>query len=212
MGSLGNKSSKISAIIALTITGSLGLSLSGCSFPIADKKTPTNTVTASDVPTQNPSFTPAPTPTEIVITADPAGNNTQCETILAPQDLYEFNPDLALIPDVKLGLSTETLAIAQLSGISCQISNLSQNTDIEVSVVKLTPQSATAKEQQLASNTALVPQPVGTDVTAYFSATNGVGELQFVANNYWVAVASTTFTNSLDATSIAGIVKKNIGS
>lgn len=196
--------------IVFTTLGLLTVCLSGCVQE--DNSTSTHSPTSSVA--QKPSLTPTPSATisEIVkkVEADVMGNNVTCDVALPPQALYELNPDLALVPDSRLELTVTSKEILALGGISCLVSNLSTSSDSEISMVKLTPASSVLKSQELAANSSLVSQPVGSDVTSYFNSENGIGQLQFVSKNYWVALASSTFSESAQATFLAGLVLKHL--
>lgn len=196
--------------IVFTTLGLLTVCLSGCVQE--DNSTSTHSPTSSVA--QKPSLTPTPSATisEIVkkVEADVMGNNVTCDVALPPQALYELNPDLALVPDSRLELTVTSKEILALGGISCLVSNLSTSSDSEISMVKLTPASSVLKSQELAANSSLVSQPVGSVVTSYFNSENGIGQLQFVSKNYWVALASSTFSESAQATFLAGLVLKHL--
>ena len=196
--------------MVFTTLGLLTVCLSGCVQ--VDNSTSTHSPSSSVA--QKPSLTPTPSATfsEIVkkVEADVMGNNVTCDVALPPQALYELNPDLALVPDSRLELTVASKEILAMGGISCLVSNLSTSSDSEISMVKLTPASAVLKSQELAANSSLVSQPVGSDVTSYFNSENGIGQLQFVSKNYWVALTSSTFSESAQATFLAGLVLNHL--
>jgi hypothetical protein len=140
---------------------------------------------------------------------DPSGN-IDCEDVLTPQALYELNPNLALIPDVRRGLTPETTEIEALGGLACQISNLSSTNDTEIAMVKLTANSAARQSAALLSAGLYTPQAIGEDLVSFFNFSEGIGQLQFVYKNYWVAIASSSISDGLQASAFAGIVKANL--
>lgn len=196
--------------IVFTTLGILTVCLSGC----VQEGDSTSSHSPSSSVVQTPSSTPTSSPTfsEIVnkVEADLSGSNVTCEVALPPQALYELNPDLALVPDSRLELTVSTKEILTLGGISCLVSNLSTSSDTEISIVKLTPASAVLKSQELIANNSLVSQPVGSEVEGFFNSENGIGQLQFVAKNYWVALTSSSFSESAQATFLAGVVLNHL--
>lgn len=197
-----------SKIWVLAFAGVIAITLSAC-----NQVTPTGSESAE---LQKPSKTlSAGTPTSTnsqdgdKLVSDLSGN-LSCEAIFTPQDLYELNPNLALIPDVRLGLTPATKEIESLGGVACQISNLSTASDTEIAIVKLTSKSAAYQSGALSSAGLYTLQEIGDDLVSYFDFSEGVGQLQFVYKNYWVAIASTSISDGLQASALAGIVKANL--
>ena len=196
--------------IVFTTLGILSVCLSGC----VQEGHSTSSHSPSSSAVQQPSSTPTSSPTfsEKVnkVEADPTGNNITCDLAIPPQALYELNPDLALVPDSRLELTLASKEISALGGISCLVSNLSTSGDSEISLIKLTPASAVLKSQELAANSSLVSQSLGSEASGYFNSENGIGQLQFVFKNYWVTLTSSTFSESAQATFLAGLVLNHL--
>lgn len=197
-----------SKIWVLTFAGVIAITFSAC-----NQVTPTGSESAEQQQPSKTSSAGTPTSTSSQdgdkLVSDPSGN-LNCEAIFTPQDLYELNPNLALIPDVRLGLTPATKEIESLGGVECQISNLSSASDTEIAIVKLTSISAAYQSGALSSAGLYAPQEIGDDLVSYFDFSEGVGQLQFVYKNYWVAIASTSIRDGLQASALAGIVKANL--
>lgn len=195
-------------IWVLAFAGVLAITLSAC-----NQVTPTGSESAEQQKPSKTSSAGTPTSTNSQdgdkLVSDPSGN-LNCGAIFTPQDLYELNPNLALIPDVRLGLTPATKEIESLGGVACQISNLSSASDTEIAIVKLTSKSAAYQSGALSSAGLYTPQEIGDDLVSYFEFSEGVGQLQFVYKNYWVAIASTSISDGLQASALAGIVKANL--
>lgn len=198
-----------SKIWVLALAGVITMTFSGCNQVVptglsesAGTNTPLKTSSAG-----------TPTSTNIQdenkLVSDSSGN-INCEAVFTPQDLYELNPNLALLPNVRLGLTPATKEIESLGGTSCQVSNLSSASDIEIAIVKLTSKSAAYQSGALSSAGLYTPQAIGDDLVSYFNFSEGAGQLQFVYKNYWIAIASTSISDGLQGSALAGIVKANL--
>lgn len=193
----------------LAIAGVLTVSLTACNqeVPAGSSESQETTKPTKTINSETPSTTSSNNVEKLE--SDPSGN-ISCEAVLTPQALYELNPNLALIPDVRLGLTSATKEIESLGGISCQISNLSSSSDTEIAIVKLTSKSSDYQTAAFSSAGIYTPQAIGDDLVSYFNSAEGIGQLQFVYRNYWVAIASSSISDGLQASALAGIVKVNL--
>lgn len=199
-----------SKIWVLTFAGIIAVSLTSC-YQEVPTTASSESVKATKPTNASKIETPTSTNSNIdgKLQPDPSGN-INCEAVLTPQALYELNPNLALIPDVRLGLTPATKEIESLGGIACQISNLSSTSETEIAIVKLTANSAAFQSAVLSSAGIYTPQEIGEDLVSYFNFSEGIGQLQFVYKNYWVAIASSSISDGLQASALAGIVKANV--
>lgn len=195
-------------IWVLAFAGAAAITLSACN-QVVPSGTPESV--ESTMPSKTSSMeTPTSTNNNNEKLVSDLSGNINCEAVFTPQDLYELNPNLALIRDIRLGLTPATKEIESLGGAGCQISNLSSASDIEIAIVKLTSKSAADQAGALASAGLYTPQEIGDDLVSYFNFSEGVGQLQFVYKNYWVAIASPSISDGLQASALAGIVKANL--
>lgn len=196
-------------IWTLAFAGLIAVSLTACSqeAPQGSSESAETTMPSNTSNLETPTSTNSNN--DVKLESDSSGN-INCEAVLTPQALYELNPNLALIPDVRLGLTPSTKEIESLGGVACQISNLSSASDTEIAIVKLTARSAAYQSAALSSAGIYTPQSIGDDLVSYFNFTEGIGQLQFVYKNYWVAIASSSISDGLQASALAGIVKANL--
>lgn len=122
------------------------------------------------------------------------------------QDLYNLNSNLALIPDVQLGLTPNTVKIDKLGGTGCQITNLSTTSNVELAEVKLTSESAKTVQSTLQNDASLTAIKLNNGVVGYFSRTDNIGQTSFVYNNYWIVIASTEFFDAVESSTLASMV------
>lgn len=197
-------------LFTYTTLGLLAISsLTSCSStsenikPTVEATNPTQSNTSSSIESES-------TANSSVISADPSSAKIECESIAPSESLYNLNPNLALIPNVHLNQTIESLQIKELGGTGCQLTNLSTNSNIEIEIVKLTNTSSIALEQKLQRNGGLSTVQLPENTLGFFSQTDSVGQTQFIQNNYWVSISSAEFTNAIDTTTIASLVISGI--
>ncbi len=181
---------------SLLLAGSLAaiavLGLAGC--------------TAEPAPEQTPGATTAPAPTEAP-TAEPTAGPTiepgtpitiACETLLTPQDIYDFNPNVSTDPGFKPAAgSLPALALAD-NGIACGYLNQTSNELMNVALSQPSPEQLTLTLNAVASSSTPVPT-YGTPpaVNGFFDP--ATGEIQVFTEKYWLTATSTMFAEPGDA-------------
>lgn len=201
--------------IALARIGFLvvsSIALSGCSNGSSESSTQT-----SNTPTKNPTSSAAgksstsPTPSASTFALKAESIDISCDKVLSLQSLYDFDPNLALTADHKTTLGSVGAQQESLGAVSCLLTNLSSQEETQVVVTKL--DEASAKHQAT-----LISNPgegesafqVANGVTGLFSVSDNSGTVQFMTGNYWVSVASKSFTSGIQASPISYLIWNNL--
>jgi hypothetical protein len=206
------RTSRSKLLVATAVPLSI-LFLTACSSPMAilsASASPSPTVTRTAQATTTPTVTAAtavPTTPDVSLRSEPMDRT--CQEIISGQELYNFDPNLALIEG---GIPSTAVAQGQaaLGGITCVLLNLSSNAEIEVTVAKLSPQSSKQESESLRTLTGGSTYQVSTNNQGMFSTSNGLGVGQFISGQYWVSVASSTFLSGVDASAASNLAASSL--
>jgi hypothetical protein len=134
-----------------------------------------------------------------------------CEQVLSLQSLYDFDPNLALTPDVNASMGTVGPQQENLGAVSCLLTNLSTQENIQVVVSKLDVASSQFQTEAItAPTTGSQSYQVASGVPGLFSQTDGVGTAQFMSGNYWVSLTSKSFTSGVQASQLSYLIWNNL--
>lgn len=168
--------------------------------------------TASAAPTTDPA-TAAPGPTAPATeTAEPPTPFTiDCEALLTPEQLYEFNPNYGVAPDYAPEAANIATAVDVDAGTACGYLNQTSGELIEVSVATPTAMAGEQRRNDAATTSKPVPT-YGTppEVEGYFVQAGGTGEAQVFHGPYWVVVDSTALFEPGDAQQLVAAVLGNL--
>lgn len=178
-------------IVVIGVTALAALSLASCApepiQPIASE----SQIPPATSPTPTVSNSTPPTLTSVAM-------DKTCSTIFPLGKLYEYDPNIALVP-AKSGSSDIATEQVKLGGIVCELTNLSSASSTQITIVKLTPESARAKANQIEAASSSGGYQVQTGLKASYQGKTG----QFVKNNYWVSVTSEGFSNPVQASPVS---------
>lgn len=188
------------------------LSISGCS---GEPSKPSNTTPASQksspASTNTSAASSTPTPTNSAFTLKAESMDKSCEQVLSLQSLYDFDPNLALTPEVKASMGTIGTQQESLGAVSCLLTNLSSQENIQVVVSKLDAASTQHQSEVIATpTTGAQSYQVASGVPGLFIQTDGVGTAQFMSGNYWVSLTSKTFTSGVQASPLSYVIWSNL--
>lgn len=208
----GNKTKVLKALgtTGLILVGSLVLT--GCadtSGSIASPAISKSKSTASVSKSNSKAPSPSSTPSAFTLKADPI--DITCEQALSLQSLYDFDPNLALTPNHKTIFGSTGAQQESLGAVSCLLTNLSTQEEIQIVITKLNDESA--KHERSAFAEPAVGETafqVSSGVPGIFSAIDGVGTAQFMAGNYWVSIASKALSNGVQASPLSFLIWNNI--
>lgn len=111
--------------------------LAGCA---PDRGLAPEPTTASGSPSApSGTATPSAAPTE-----GASGLSVACDTLLTPQAVYDWNPNVALVNGPAPADGSDAARVAALGGTVCSLQNLSSNEVTEVAVTRLAPSDADA--------------------------------------------------------------------
>lgn len=167
--------------------------------------------TKSPVSSSASTSSPASTPSASVFTLKAEPIDITCEKVLSLQSLYDFDPNLAVTADHKTTLGSIGSQQESLGAVSCLLTNLSSQEEIQVVVTKLDDASA-IHQAALISNPGESENSfqVANGVPGMFSVSGNAGTAQFMAGNYWVSVASKSFTLGVQASPISYLIWNNL--
>lgn len=200
MSIMRDKKTRLGAYLVFTISGTVFFS--GCSATGTEDMRPSQTPTQQ---TQSPAVeVPKPTSSSTSLyVAAPAGDQLTCESVFTPEELYNYNPNIALIPDTS-AVSSEIIGTAtSLGATKCQLLNLSTNGAIDVFILKLTPTSASEVAKELVSSGGMS----SSQLTSGKFEDNGEIRLQeFIYSDFWVIMASNGAVDSNQFSELIGIL------
>lgn len=180
----------ISASILLT---TLVIS-TGCSAVQKDQQSATTPPTASATATNEP--TPSNSHIALGIVGIPV--NINCNQLISASDLYQYNPNLAVITPTSS--SSESMKLVEdANGNICAYENLSNGNVIQIGISKISEGSlplATSFIESNNSSSALVP---GTNTSVYFSPESSGGVARLLNGQYFIVISSPEFSNATDA-------------
>lgn len=176
--------------------------LGGCTA-----EAPRPTATAAPTASETPAAT-EPAPTE---TAEPPVPFTiECDALLTPQNVYDFNPNFGADPDYEPSAKGIT-GIVEEAGTACGWLNQTSGELIEVGVATPPPSALEARKNAAALDSTPVPT-YGTppDVEGYFVHSDGSGEAQVFQGPYWIVIDSSSLFEPGDAQLLVTAVLGNL--
>ncbi|MET0715957.1 MAG: iron ABC transporter ATP-binding protein [Mycetocola sp.] len=181
--------------VATAILGSVFLA--GCTPAPASTATPAPSETGPALP----SATPEPAPSASPVVSQPV--DITCDELLTPNDMYEFNPNVSLMPDGTPKSGTAASEIAAMNGLTCQWVNNTSNTTIDVAVAKLSEDELTDLKNRAVTESQQVPTYAAPPVEGYFTVVENEGEAQVFSGSYWVTLRAVDFVEPGDAEQLA---------
>jgi hypothetical protein len=164
-------------------------------------KAPTEAPTGTPDPTASATATPGSTPVTI-----------DCNTLISPQAMYDYNPNFGLSEGYKPAAGTEAADIAGVAGLACAWINQTSGETVEVAVANLTPERLTELKNAFVTSSNPVPtygDP--TKVEGYFELAEGIGQAQAFAGPYWISAASASFYEPGDAQPVVAAAIAGLG-
>ncbi|AMB57946.1 hypothetical protein AWU67_02660 [Microterricola viridarii] len=181
---------------SLLLVGSLAaiavLGLAGCSAEPTPESTPGGAATTE--PTDGQSTPPTAEPT-----VEPGTPITiDCKTLLAPQDIYDFNPNVSTDPGFVPAEGSLAAAAVADNGIACGYLHQTSNELMNFSLSQPSPEQLTLALNAAAASSTPVPT-YGTPpaVSGFFDPASG--EIQVFTPKYWLTATSTMFGEPGDA-------------
>jgi len=180
-------------IIALALAGTVAAAVTACAPETA--ATPDTTTTSTAAPSQTPeptaSATAAPVGTPVTI---------DCNTLISPQAMYDYNPNFGLSESYKPAAGTEAADIVGVDGLACAWINQTSGEIVEVAVANLPAERLTELKNAFVTSSNSVPTYGDPKkVEGYFELAQGVGQAQAFAGPYWISAASASFFEPGDA-------------
>lgn len=179
---------------ALAVAAVLALGLSGCVPEGAPQPSTTTDPSTTPPSTQQPTATPTDTP-EPAVTDEPSEGfdstpvNIDCNTLVTPQVVYDYNPNYGNQPDFTPQAGSDIATIAANQGVACNWVNQTSGVTFEVGVAQLAADDLATVRAGLSSGTSVS----GVGDAAYFSASGGVGVAHVFSGPYWVVATSPAF-------------------
>lgn len=173
------------------------LALAGCApdapepVPSQSSSTPPSPGAGDDngqEPDPGPTVGPVGTPVDI-----------PCDQLVAPEVMYAYNPNFALLAEPAIPESTAISAIAEERGLVCQWQNLSSDELITVAVADLPDEALTVVKNDTFAESTMVPTY---GVEGYFRVADGAGEAVAFDGSYWLVATSTYFLEPGDPAEI----------
>jgi hypothetical protein len=180
-------------IIALALAGAVVTAVTACAPETAATPDKTTTPTAAPSSTPEPTASATAAPGSIPVTID-------CNTLISPQTMYDYNPNFGLSESYKPAAGTEAADIVGVAGLACAWINQTSGETVEVAVANLPAEKLTELKNEFVTSSNSVPtygDP--TKVEGYFELAEGVGQAQAFAGPYWISAASASFFEPGDA-------------
>ncbi|MBN9238258.1 MAG: hypothetical protein BGO97_01130 [Micrococcales bacterium 70-64] len=154
-----------------------------------------------------PSITPNPTPT---ITATP-GPETEpvtlgCSDLLTPQAVYDYNPNVSLLPSFSPDAASPAGRALAQQGIACSLVNQTSGMTVDFGVVAYTADALAAKKDAVAASST-----AAADYDGYFDVIDGVGTAQVFSGSYYLTVTSGEFGSSGDIAPLVAMAVSTLG-
>lgn len=192
-------------LTALALAGLVVGAVSACAAEPAPKPTKSSTASAAPSETPDPSATPTAAPVGTPVTID-------CDTLIAPQAMYDFNSNFGLSESYKPAAGTEAADIIALDGLACAWINQTSGEVVEVAVANLPAAKLTELKNGFVMNSNSVPtygDP--TRVEGYFQVVGTVGQAEAFAGSYWISAASDAFYEPGDAQPVVAAALAGLG-
>ncbi|MEO7123487.1 MAG: hypothetical protein ABI400_10300 [Lacisediminihabitans sp.] len=151
---------------------------------------------ASPTPDATSSATPKPTPAS----APGTSMGVDCNGLLSPQTVYNFNQNTSLQPAYKPKSGTDGAVALSFNGISCGLVNNSSGAITSVSVAHPAASDLATLKSTAAKGTAVS----GLGDSAYFSTSGQTGQLQVFKGPFWMTASSVFFGSADDARQLVG--------
>ena len=175
---------------AIIVAAVLAVGLSGCVPEGAPEPGETTDWTATQQPTAAPTDTPEPAvPEETSDGFDSTPVTIDCNELVTPQVVYDYNPNYGHQPDYKPAAGTDVATIVANQGVACNWVNQSSGVTFEVAVAQLAADDLATVRKELPAGTAVS----GIGDAAYFAASGGVGVAQVFSGPYWIVATSPGF-------------------
>lgn len=188
---------------ALLLAPLIVLALAGCIPGAPVEPGATGTPTVPPVP----SLSPNPTPT---ITATP-GPETEpvtmsCSDLLTAQAVYDYNPNVSLLPSFSPDASSPAGRALAQQGIACSLVNQTSGMTVDFGVVRYTADALAAKKDAVASSSTQASSFDG-----YFDVVGGLGTAQLFSGPYYLTVTAAEFASSSDIAPLVAIASRSLG-
>lgn len=175
---------------AIIVAAVLALGLSGCVPQGTPEPGESTDWTETQQPTTTPTDTPAPAVTEEPADGfDSTAVTIDCNTLVSPQVVYDYNANYGHQPDFTPAAGTDVATIVANQGVACNWVNQSSGVTFVVAVAQLAADDLATVRSGLPASSAVS----GIGDAAYFSASGGVGVAQVFAGPYWVVASSAGF-------------------
>lgn len=197
-----NTAARTTAVVAIGALALLGLS--GCKDTAglpgsSNSPSPSSSTTASASATPSSSASAAPDTAPSTKPAPPRASGTalgvNCNALLSPQAVYDFNPNTSLQPAYKPKSGSDGSAALSFKGISCGLVNDSSGATTSVSAAHPAASDLATLKNAASKGTAVS----GLGDAAWFSTSGGSGQLQVFTGPYWVSASSVFFGSANDA-------------
>lgn len=175
---------------ALAVAAVLALGLSGCVPEGAPEPSTTTDWSATQKPTAMPTDTPEPAVTDEPSEGfDSTPVTIDCNTLVSPQVVYDYNPNYGNQPDFTPAAGTDVATIAANQGVACNWVNQTSGVTFQVAVAQLAADDLASVRAGLSSGSSVS----GVGDAAYFSASGGVGVAHVFSGPYWIVASSPAF-------------------
>src|SRR5690554_8028618 len=175
---------------AFAVSAVLALGLSGCVPESASVPSATTDWSATQTPTTTPTETPEP-----ALTDEPSDGfdstpvTIDCNALVTPQVVYDYNPNYGNQPDFTPAAGTDVATIAANQGVACNWVNQTSGVTFQVAVAQLAADDLATVRAGLPSGTSVS----GAGDAAYFSASGGTGVAHVFSGPYWIVASSPAF-------------------
>ena len=181
------------------------LLLSACAPGSTDPAASTPPAASGSPAPATPGATDTPEPTE-----EPVPFEIDCDAVLTPQDVYDFNPNFGSDPGYEAA-ADGVVGVVEESGTACGWLNQTSGEVIEVGVATPPPGALEARMNAAAMGSTPVPT-YGTppEVEGYFAQAGGTGEAQVFSGPYWIVFDSVALFEPGDAQQLVAAVLRNL--
>lgn len=170
---------------------------------------PTPTPGASASPSPSPSVSPSATPTEspapepdpVTPPAEATPIGISCQQLLTAEDIYNYNPNMALVEGQAPAAGTPGARAVSAGGIACAILNLSSNETIVVAASNPGPAALAAAR----AGSGAPAEGLGGE--GWFAG----GTATVIAGPYLVTATSPVFTAGADAAPLTVAAISHLG-
>jgi len=192
-------------LIALALAGVVATAVTACAPETEASPEETRTPTAEPSETPEPTASATPAPASIPVTID-------CNTLITPQAIYDYNPNFGLSESYKPAAGTEAADILGADGLACAWINQTSGEVVEVAVANLPAEQLTQLKNDFVTTSNSVPtygDP--TKIEGYFEVVGGIGQAQAFAGPYWISAASASFFEPGDAQPVVAAAIAGLG-